>query len=236
MQQKEQQRRQRQQPAVEEPQRQQIAAGAPGQKEQMRQQMAGQSDAAAVFQPQQPLGQQQRQLENRAIMPVAVLRQAAFPAQGVIQRVAGQLALHRLVGGDAIVAQSNNAGEGEHRQRQQQRPMPEQQGAGETIANYQLRIRNYELRITGRRPQVNYQLPTDNYQLGMGGRAAVIPAPYRHTRPPPSFPPPHRHSRESGNPHFRITVPTPIPSRPAPPSFRRRPESRAPVGPGVAVG
>ena len=52
-----------------------------------------------------------------------------------------------------------------------------------------------------------------------------------------SFPPSHRHSRESGNPPPAIThlVPCHI-RRPPPPSFRRRPESGTPVGAGRQLG
>ena len=63
----------------------------------------------------------------------------------------------------------------------------------------------------------------------MGGqRHTARPAPFRHSRHP------HRHSRESGNPHPAIDHPPaiPIPPFPPPPSFRRRPESRTPVRPG----
>ena len=82
--------------------------------------------------------------------------------------------------------------------------------------------------------QFNYELPITNYELG---RAAAMQK--------PSFPPnlivipastvipaPFRHSRESGNPPLARRNKR---NRP-PPSFRRRPESRTPVGAGVAIG
>ena len=125
MQQKQQHSQQRDEPSAEQPQREKISEQPAYEKGQVREQMTREVAFTPAFDSQRRLDQQQSGFPNRSVKIVARAQagEGVLVSRDVAQVGDADVALPRLVNGEAVVVQDGEPRAQEHRERQQRGPV-----------------------------------------------------------------------------------------------------------------
>ena len=126
-------REERDEPAAEQPVDQRVAEDPRYQEKQVLQGVAGEVDVAAVLQVQRALDEQERQFEDHAVDAVEVQQEVLVRAPGVVEGHDGDVALDGLIHAHAVVVERERPDqqeEGAHREQPAVRPRQPHGGNG----------------------------------------------------------------------------------------------------------